>query len=70
MASFEIEWKRSAAKELWKLPNDKIPRIVAAVEDIATAHNQSVRASWRAPTTLTGFERVLTESSMKSTPRV
>ncbi|MEK6405792.1 MAG: type II toxin-antitoxin system RelE/ParE family toxin [Acidobacteriota bacterium] len=35
MASFEIEWKRSAAKELRKLPKDMIPRIIDAVEGLA-----------------------------------
>ncbi len=35
MASFEIEWKRSAAKELRKLPKDMMPRIIAAVEGLA-----------------------------------
>jgi mRNA interferase RelE/StbE len=35
MASFEIEWKRSAAKDLRKLPKDIIPRIIAAVEGLA-----------------------------------
>lgn len=36
MASFEIEWKRSAAKELKKLPKDVMARIVAAVEELAS----------------------------------
>ena len=35
MASFEIEWKRAAAKELRKLPTDLMVRIVAAVEALA-----------------------------------
>lgn len=35
MASFEIEWKRSASKELRKLPNDMIPRNIVAVESLA-----------------------------------
>ena len=35
MASFEIEWKRSAAKELRKLPKEVMTRIVAAVEALA-----------------------------------
>lgn len=35
MASFEIEWKRSAAKELRKLPSDIMLRIIAAVEGLA-----------------------------------
>jgi len=39
MASFEIEWKRSATKELRKLPNDMIPRIIAAVEGLAVEPN-------------------------------
>ena len=36
MASFEIEWKHSAARELKKLPKDTIGRIVSAVEALAT----------------------------------
>ncbi len=35
MASFEIEWKHSAARELKKLPKDIVPRIIAAVEGLA-----------------------------------
>jgi mRNA interferase RelE/StbE len=36
MASFEIEWKHSAARELRKLPKDIVARVVAAVEALAT----------------------------------
>jgi mRNA interferase RelE/StbE len=36
MASFEIEWKHSAAREIKKLPKDMIERIVSAVEALAT----------------------------------
>ena len=32
MASFKIEWKRSATKELKKLPKETVPRILKAVE--------------------------------------
>jgi mRNA interferase RelE/StbE len=32
MASYRIEWKPSALKELRKLPNDAIGRIVVAIE--------------------------------------
>ena len=32
MASYRIEWKPSSLKELRKLPNDAIGRIVVAVE--------------------------------------
>lgn len=35
MASYLIEWKPSAAKELKRLPRDVIPRVVAAVGDLA-----------------------------------
>ena len=35
MASFEIEWKHSAARELRKLPREVIARIIAAVETLA-----------------------------------
>jgi len=35
MASFQIEWKRSALKELQKLPRQTIPRIVSAVGDLS-----------------------------------
>lgn len=35
MASFEIEWKPSAVRELRKLPKEIVARIVAAVEALA-----------------------------------
>ncbi|MDL1912210.1 type II toxin-antitoxin system RelE/ParE family toxin [Chloroflexi bacterium CFX6] len=35
MASYKIEWKNSAYKELQKLPRPMIPRVVAAVSDLA-----------------------------------
>ncbi|MFL6213729.1 MAG: type II toxin-antitoxin system RelE family toxin [Blastocatellia bacterium] len=35
MASYRIEWKRSAAKELKKLPPEIIKRILVAVESLA-----------------------------------
>ncbi|GAB4302450.1 MAG: type II toxin-antitoxin system RelE/ParE family toxin [Thiohalomonadaceae bacterium] len=31
MASYRVEWKRSAEKELRKLPREVIPRIIEAV---------------------------------------
>jgi mRNA interferase RelE/StbE len=44
MASYEIEWKRSALKELQKLPKQVIPKIVSAVHDLSeTPHPQGVR---------------------------
>ena len=36
MASFQIEWKRSAAKELKKIPRQLIPRILDEVEALAS----------------------------------
>ena len=36
MASFEIEWKRSASRELRKLPRDVMPRIISAVDGLAS----------------------------------
>ncbi len=36
MASYRIEWKPSAAKELKRLPRDVIPRVVEAVEALAS----------------------------------
>jgi mRNA interferase RelE/StbE len=36
MASFSIEWKRSAAQELKKLPREVVGRILKAVEQLAT----------------------------------
>ena len=36
MASYQIEWKRSAVKELKKLPKDSIPRIIKVVEKLST----------------------------------
>jgi mRNA interferase RelE/StbE len=35
MADYKIEWKRSAAKEMEKLPRQAIPRIVEAVRILA-----------------------------------
>ncbi len=35
MASYTIEWKRSAVKELKQLPQNAIARIVKAVEQLA-----------------------------------
>ena len=35
MASYKIEWKRSAVKELRNLPNDAIERILKAVEQLS-----------------------------------
>ena len=35
MASFEIEWKRSAVRELRKLPKEIVVRIVTAVDALA-----------------------------------
>jgi mRNA interferase RelE/StbE len=34
MASYRIEWKASALRELRKLPHDAIPRILARVEEL------------------------------------
>ena len=36
MASFQVEWKNSASKELEKLPRQIITRVVAAVDDLST----------------------------------
>ncbi|MFZ1239978.1 MAG: type II toxin-antitoxin system RelE/ParE family toxin [Anaerolineae bacterium] len=36
MASYRIEWKRSAAKELKRLPSDVIQRVLQAVEGLAS----------------------------------
>jgi mRNA interferase RelE/StbE len=35
MASYKIEWKNSAYKELQKLPRPMIAKVVAAVSDLA-----------------------------------
>jgi mRNA interferase RelE/StbE len=35
MDSYKIEWKRSAARELKKLPRDVVPRILQAVERLS-----------------------------------
>ena len=35
MASYNIEWKKSAISELRNLPKDIIPRIVAAVGELS-----------------------------------
>jgi mRNA interferase RelE/StbE len=44
MGTFKIEWKRSAIKELEKLPRPMILRIVSAVDNLASnPHPQGVR---------------------------
>ncbi len=35
MASYKVEWKNSAYKELQKLPRPMIKRVVEAVDDLA-----------------------------------
>ncbi len=35
MTSYKIEWKRSATKELKKLPKETIPRVLRAIEQLA-----------------------------------
>jgi mRNA interferase RelE/StbE len=35
MASYQVNWKRSAAKELKKIPPQIIPRIIDAVDALA-----------------------------------
>ena len=36
MADYKIEWKRSATKELEKLPRQAVPRIVEAVRNLTS----------------------------------
>jgi len=36
MASYSIRWKPSATKDLRRLPKDSIPRILRAVEQLAS----------------------------------
>jgi mRNA interferase RelE/StbE len=36
MASYRIEWKPSAARELKRLPREVIPRVVRVVGELAT----------------------------------
>ena len=35
MASYQIEWKRSALKELEKLPRRFVSKIIAAIKDLS-----------------------------------
>lgn len=35
MGSYSVEWRRSAAKELKKLPQDVVLRILSAVEELS-----------------------------------
>lgn len=35
MASYQVEWKRSARKELRRLPQDVIRRVIEAVDQLA-----------------------------------
>jgi len=51
MVSYQIEIKPSASKELEKLPRQVIPRVVAAIKELAeNPYPQGVRK-------LTGFDR-------------
>lgn len=51
MASYQIEVKRSASKELEKLPRSMVARVVAAINELAgNPYPQGVKK-------LTGFER-------------
>jgi len=51
MASYKIEVKPSASKELEKLPREMIPRVVAVIRDLAeNPYPQGVKK-------LAGFER-------------
>lgn len=44
MASYKLEWKHSAVKELRKLPKDVVARILQAVEQLpANPHPAGVR---------------------------
>jgi len=44
MASYKLEWKISAVKELKKLPKNKIPIILKAVQDIQESpYHEGVR---------------------------
>lgn len=36
MASYKVQWKASAKKELRRLPNEVIPRIITAVEQLTS----------------------------------
>jgi len=36
MGSYKIEWKKSALKELYRLPQNYIPRVIAAVENLVS----------------------------------
>jgi mRNA interferase RelE/StbE len=70
MASFEIEWKHSAARELKKLPKDMIVRIVSAVEALATnphsAGSRKLAGSEHTYRIREGFYRVIYEVDLAS----
>ena len=70
MASFEIEWKRTAARELRKLPKEIMARIVAAVEALAQDPHLVGARKLAVPNILTVYEKVPIESSMMLTPRL
>jgi mRNA-degrading endonuclease RelE of RelBE toxin-antitoxin system len=56
MDSFRIQWKRSAAKELGKLPKGVIARVVTVVEGLADDPFPPERESWPALSIATVFE--------------
>jgi len=35
MASYKIQWKKSAIKELYNIRKDAIPRIITAIDSLA-----------------------------------
>lgn len=53
MDSYEIEWKRSAVKELKELPKEMIVRILQAVEGLADDPLPQGVRSWLARNTPT-----------------
>ena len=46
MASYQIDWKSSAQKELRKLPSDMMQKIVTVIESLGKNYSHPVAANW------------------------
>jgi len=61
MASYHIEWKKSAIKELRNLPKEVIPKIITVVGECRRIPFPMELGSSAAPNTLIAFESDRTE---------
>jgi mRNA-degrading endonuclease RelE of RelBE toxin-antitoxin system len=64
MELYKIEWKRSAAQELEKLPKETIAGVLKAVEQLTVNPYRRARVSSLVHSTVTVFEKARIESSI------